>query len=58
VIALNDLMRQTFVVVGNTKKPLFFFLLACLIYLAASGISTWIALRLEARAGRGFVGSR
>lgn len=58
VIALNDLMRQTFVVVGNTKKPLFFFLLACLIYLVASGISTWIALRLEARAGRGFVGSR
>jgi polar amino acid transport system permease protein len=58
VIALNDLMRQTFVIVGNTKQPFFFFLLACLIYLAASGVSTLVALRLEARAGRGFAGSR
>jgi polar amino acid transport system permease protein len=58
VIALNDLMRQTFVAVGVTKRPFFFFLLACLIYLAISGISALVALRLEARAGRGFSRAR
>ncbi len=58
VIALNDLMRQTFIAVGVTKQPFYFFLLACLIYLAASGVSTLIALRLEARAERGFSGAR
>lgn len=57
-IALTDLMRQTNVAVGNTKEPFFFYLVACLIYLALSGVSTLIAQRLEARAERGFAGMR
>lgn len=58
VIALTDLMRQTNIAVGNTKEPFFFYLVACLIYLALSGVSTLIAQRLEARAERGFAGMR
>lgn len=58
VIALTDLMRQTNVAVGATKEPFFFYLVACLIYLLLSGVSTLIAQRLEARAERGFAGMR
>lgn len=56
VIALSDLMRQTNVAVGATKQPFFFYLVACLIYLALSGVSALIAQKLEARAERGFAG--
>lgn len=58
VVALNDLMRETFVAAGVTKQPFYFYLAACLLYLIMSGISSFIAMRLEARAGRGFAGAR
>lgn len=54
VIALADLTRQTNLAVNATKQPFFFYLVACLLYLALSGLSTAIARRLEARADRGF----
>jgi polar amino acid transport system permease protein len=54
VIALNDLLRQTQVAVGVTKEPFFFYLIACLIYLAFTLISTVGTNALERRANRGF----
>jgi polar amino acid transport system permease protein len=58
VIALPDLLRSTFIAVGVTKEPFFFFLVACLIYLVLAMISSigigWIerwANRGERRAG-------
>jgi polar amino acid transport system permease protein len=40
VIALNDLLRQTSVAVRATKEPFLFYLVACLIYLAMSMVSS------------------
>ncbi|MBN9023448.1 MAG: ABC transporter permease subunit [Rhizobiales bacterium] len=40
VIALNDLLRQTSVAVRATKEPFLFYLVACLIYLLMSAISS------------------
>lgn len=54
VIALNDLLRQTQVAVGVTKEPFFFYLVACLIYLVFTLISSAGINRLEVRANRGF----
>lgn len=54
VIALNDLLRQTQVAVGVTKEPFFFYLVACLIYLVFTLISSAGISRLEVRANRGF----
>jgi polar amino acid transport system permease protein len=54
VIALNDLLRQTQVAVGVTKEPFFFYLIACLIYLVFTLISSAGINRLDARANRGF----
>ncbi|MBS7543014.1 ABC transporter permease [Ancylobacter oerskovii] len=53
VIAINDLMRQTAIAVGVTKQPFFFYLVACLIYLAFSILSSLVLTRAEARASRG-----
>lgn len=47
VIALNDLMRQTSIAVGATRKPFFFFLLVCLIYWLICLSSEWGIARLE-----------
>ncbi|WP_159598481.1 ABC transporter permease [Starkeya nomas] len=54
VIAISDLMRQTAIAVGVTKQPFFFYLVACLIYLVFSGVSSVIFTKLENRAARGF----
>ena len=40
VIALDDLLRKTNIVVGATKEPFFFFSIACLIYLVLAMISS------------------
>lgn len=53
VIAITDLMRQTSIAVGVTKQPFFFYLVACLIYLAFSILSSAVFARAEARASRG-----
>ncbi|MET0313991.1 MAG: ABC transporter permease subunit [Hansschlegelia sp.] len=54
VIALADLMRQANVAALATKQPFLFYLIACLIYLALSGLAAAGARALEARASRGF----
>lgn len=53
VIALPDLMRQSYLAALATKQPFFFYLTACLAYLALSGLSALVFARLEARAARG-----
>lgn len=58
VIALAELMRQANLAAIATRQHFLFYLVACLIYLALSGLSTAIARRLEAKAGRGFARAR
>lgn len=53
VIALNDLLRMTNVVVGATKEPFFFYAVACSIYLLFSIISSFGITWIERRAARG-----
>ncbi len=53
VIGLNDILRNTSVAVGNTKEPFFFFLVACMIYLVLSMISSIGIGRVSAWAERG-----
>lgn len=53
VITLSDLLRETTVAVGSTKQPFFFYLVACLIYLALSIISSIGIWRIDAWASRG-----
>ncbi len=52
-ISLNDLLRQTTVAVGSTKQPFFFYLVACLIYLLLSILSSIGIWRIDAWASRG-----
>lgn len=54
VIALPDLLRRTFIAVGSTKEPFFFFTVAIIIYFAISMISMGIFHLLEARYSRGY----
>lgn len=58
IIALSDLMRQTTLAVANTKEPLFFYAVTCLIYLATSLVTGQIVNALERRAQRGLAGAR
>jgi len=53
VIALTDLIRQTKIVVGATKEPFFFYLIACLLYLAMAIISSFGLTALEKWSNRG-----
>ena len=53
VIALSDLLRETQVAVGATKQPFFFFLVACLVYLAMSIVSSFGIIAVERWSERG-----
>jgi polar amino acid transport system permease protein len=53
VISLNDLLRQTQIAVSSTKQPFFFYLVACLVYLVFSLISSVGIHRIDAWATRG-----
>lgn len=53
VIALSDLLRETQVAVGATKQPFFFFLVACLVYLGMSIISSFGIIAIERWSERG-----
>ncbi len=55
VIALNDLLRQTNIAVGATKEPFLFYLVACLIYLVMSIISSIGITAIERWSERGDV---
>jgi polar amino acid transport system permease protein len=58
VIALNDLLRMTNVAVGATKQPFLFYLVACLIYLVMSIISSFGIHGIERWSERGHVRAR
>lgn len=58
IIALSDLMRQTTLAVANTKEPLFFYAVTCLIYLATSLATGQVVNALERGARRGTAGAR
>ena len=53
VIALSDLLRETSVAVRATKEPFLFYLVACLIYLAMSTVSSVGIARIERWSERG-----
>ena len=53
IIALNDLMRMSYLAVGNTKLPLFFYSVAALIYLTIAILSSVGLKRLEIRFNQG-----
>ena len=53
VIALPDLLRETNIAVGATKQPFFFYLVACLIYLAMAIVSSFVIGGIERRMDRG-----
>lgn len=53
VIAFDDLMRQTYIAVGATKQPFPFYLVACLIYLCLSIISSFGIGAIERWSERG-----
>ncbi|MEJ1158217.1 ABC transporter permease [Prosthecomicrobium sp. N25] len=53
VIALPDLLRMSFVAAGVTKQHFLFYLVACLIYLVLSMISSVGIGRIEAWSARG-----
>ena len=53
VIALDDLLRQTNIVVGATKEPFFFYSITCFIYLAFALASSVVLGGAERWANRG-----
>lgn len=53
VIALNELLRMTSVAVGTTKQPFFFYLVACLLYLVMSILSSFAIGAIERWSERG-----
>jgi polar amino acid transport system permease protein len=52
-IALNDLLRMTSNAVGYTRQPFFFYLVACLIYLVMSIVSSFGIHAIERWSERG-----
>lgn len=55
IIALDDLMRKSYLAAGNTKEPIFFFMLACVIYLVLSGVLLLLFSCAECYFNRGVV---
>jgi polar amino acid transport system permease protein len=53
VIALSDLLRETYVAVGATKQPFFFYSVACGIYLLMSIVSSIGITAIERWSERG-----
>lgn len=53
-ISLVDIMRQTNLAVAATKQPMFFYLIACVIYLIFSALSSIIFRYLEKRSNASY----
>mgnify|MGYP002631813695 CR=1 FL=1 len=53
IIALDDLLRMSFIAVSNTKQPLFFYSVAALVYLTIAVISSFGLKWLETYGNRG-----
>ena len=54
VIALNDLLRMSFIAAQSTRQPFKFYAVACGIYLAMTAVSTLLIARAERAAGKGW----
>lgn len=53
VIAYDDLLRKTNIAVGVTKQPLFFYSIACLLYLSLAVMSSSVLATIDRRLRRG-----
>ena len=56
VIALNDLLRMSWVAEQRTRRPFEFYAIACVLYLLMTALSTLAIARAEKVAGRGWKG--
>src|SRR6516162_5556848 len=54
VIALDDLLRMSFIAAQSTRQPFEFYAVACAIYLAMTAISTLLLARAERAAAKGW----
>ncbi len=54
VIALDDLLRMSFIAAQSTRQPFEFYAVACAIYLAMTAISTLLIARAERAAAKGW----
>jgi polar amino acid transport system permease protein len=54
VIALDDLLRMSFIAAQSTRQPFEFYATACVIYLAMTAISTLLIARAERAAAKGW----
>jgi polar amino acid transport system permease protein len=54
VIALDDLLRMSFIAAQSTRRPFVFYAVACAIYLAMTAVSTLLISRAERAAARGW----
>ncbi len=54
VIALDDLLRMSFIAAQSTRQPFKFYAVACVIYLAMTAVSTLIIARAERAAAKGW----
>lgn len=53
VVGLEELMRHSVIAAGATREPMVFYLLAALIYVAITGISTFLLRQAELRLSSG-----
>ncbi len=53
ILALDELLRQTQLAVGNTKEPIFFFALACALFIALAFITSIAFKMIENWANKG-----
>ena len=53
IIALDDLLRRTHIAVGNTKEPLFFYGVTCLLYVMIALVASIGLSAIETRVNRG-----
>jgi len=54
VIALDDLLRMSFIAAQSTRQPFEFYAVACTIYLSMTAVSTLIIARAERAAAKGW----
>ncbi|MFZ1109500.1 MAG: ABC transporter permease subunit [Rhodomicrobium sp.] len=54
VIALDDLLRKSFIAAQSTREPFEFYAVACALYLGMTAISTLIIARAERAAAKGW----
>lgn len=54
VIALDDLLRMSFIAAQSTRQPFQFYAVACALYLAMTAVSTFLIARAERAAAKGW----